>query len=222
MANKTLLNAVNAILQRVSYTAGDAGAVTSLTDSARQVAIDCAVQVINESISELYSTTDTPQPSEQAESTIVLATGTRAYSLATDLVQMRWPLIDKTNTQYIREYAGGYNALLLLDPEQDNTGLPNWGAIRATDGKLHLDVAPTSTENGKTYTYQYDKSLVMTTAAATVPFNVDVFNAMVPCWSEMWKREQRQSFDADLVKASFGRASRLLTQRQMRDSWSPR
>lgn len=222
MANKTLLQAVNAILQRLSYTAGDAGAVTSLTDSARQVAIDCAVQVINEGVAELYSTAEIAQPNEQAESTIVLQTGTRAYSLATDLVQMRWPLIDKTNTQYIYEYAGGYNALLLLDPEQNDTGLPNFGAIRATDGKIHLDVAPTSTENGKTYTYQYDKSLRLTLSTSNVPFNDTVFDAMVPFWSESWKREQRQSFDGELAKVSLGRACRLLTQKQMRDSWSPR
>lgn len=222
MANKTLLEAINAILQRVSFTAGDAGAITSLTDSARQVAIDCAKQVINESIDELYSTTETPYPNEQSESTIVLVTGTRAYSLATDLVQLRWPFIDKTNTQFIAEYAGGYNALLLLDPEQDNTGLPNWGAIRPTDGKIHLDVAPDSTANGKTYTYQYDKDLSLTLSTSNVPFNNAVFRALVPAWAELWKREQRQTFDGDMVKAAFGRASRLLTQTQMREDWCPR
>lgn len=222
MANKTLLQAINAVLQRLSYTAGDAGAVTSLTDSPRQVAIDCAVQVINEGIAELYSTSDIPQPNEQAESFITLATGTRAYSLATDLIQMRWPLIDKTNTQFIYDYPSGYNGLLALDPEQDNTGQPHWGVIRPTDGKIHLDVAPTSAENGKIYTYQYDKNLRLTLTTSNVPFNDVVFDAMVPAWSELWKREQRQSFDADLVKAAFGRASRLLTQKQQRDNWSPR
>lgn len=222
MANKTLLDAINAILQRVSLTAGDAGAVTSLTDSARQVFIDCAKQVTNEGIAELYSTTEIPQPNEQAESTIVLVTATRAYTLATDLVQMRWPLIDKTNTQFIREYGGGYNAILRLDPEENDTGIPYISVVRPTDSKLYVYPSPTSADNGKTYTYQYDKSLELTLATSQVPFNNTVFNAMVPFWAETWKREQRQSFDAELAKFSIGRASRYLTQKQLRDNWSPR
>lgn len=222
MANKTLGDAINEILKKASFTAGDAGAVTSLTDSPRQVAIDCAVQATNEGIDELYTTTGTPMPSEQAESTVVLVTNTRAYSLATDLLQIRWPLIDKTNTQFIEEYAGGYNSLLLLDPTQTNTGLPHWGAIRPTDGKLHLDTAPTSVENGKTYTYQYDKNLALTLFTSNVPFNDAVFRAMVPVWYEFWKRNMRQSFDAEIVKLNLGRASRLVTEVQPRENWSNR
>lgn len=222
MANKTLLNAVNEILKRVSYTAGDAGALTSLTDSARQVAIDCAVQAVNEGIEELYTACELAMPNEQAESTITLATATRAYTLATDLLQLRFPLIDKTNTQFIYEYRPGYNALLRLDPEENDTGIPRWGVIRPTDGKLYVYPAPTSVDNGKVYTYQYDKNVSLSVAASAVPFNDAVFRAMVPFWSETWKREQRQSFDAELAKASFGRASRLLTQVQPRDNWCNR
>ncbi len=50
---QTLLQAVNAILKRTAIVAGDAGALTTLTDSARQVSIDQAVQVINEGVAEL-------------------------------------------------------------------------------------------------------------------------------------------------------------------------
>jgi hypothetical protein len=219
MANKTLLNAVNEILKRVSVIAGDANALTSLTDSARQVDIDQAVQVVNEAVDELYSVTEVPMPSEQAESTIVLVTGTRAYSLASDLSQMRWPLVDKTNTQFIFEYPGGYNGLLLLDPEQDDTGTPHYGSIRPTDGKLHLNVAADSTVNGSTYTYQYDKDLGISLYTDTLPFGNPVFRAMVPAWVQLWKRERRNEFDAALFKESLGRAARLLTQAQPRDSW---
>lgn len=219
---KTLLNAVNEIFKRVQYTAGDAGALTSLTDSARQVAIDMAVQVVNEGIDELYSTTNIPMPSEQGESTITLATGTRAYSLATDLAQMRFPLIDKTNLQFIREYPGGYNAILVLDPGQTFTGLPIYAAIRPTDGKLYMQSAPVSADNGKVYTYQYDKNLGISLAADTVPFGDPVFRAMVPVWAQLWKRAKRQDFDQPLFASDLGRASRLLTNKQVRDSWSPR
>lgn len=219
---KTLLNCVNEILKRTSIIAGDSGVLTSLTDSARQVWIDQAVQVVNEGIDELYSTSEIPLPNEQAESSVVLVVGTRAYTLASDMVQLRWPFIDKTNSQFIMEYPGGYNAMLQLDLEQDDTGLPHFGAIRPTDGLLHLDRAPTSAEAGKTYTYQYDKDLVIDAAAETVPFKDPVFRAMVPAWVQLFKREARQEFDTDLYKQSIGRASRLMVQSQQRTSYSPR
>lgn len=219
---KTLLNCVNEILKRTSDIAGDAGALSSLTDSPRQVLIDLAVQVVNEGIDEVYTTSNTAMPNEQASSTITLATGTRAYALASDLVQLRWPFIDRTNNQYLTDYPGGYNAMLVADPEQDDTGLPHYGAIRPTDGFIHLDRAPTSAENGRVYTYQYDKNLALTVAASTVPFSDAVFRAMVPVWVQLFKRERKNQFDGELYRLNLGRASALLTQKQARTSYNPR
>ena len=111
---------------------------------------------------------------------------------------------------------------MLLDPEQDDTGLPYAGAIRPTDGKLHLDRSPTTVEAGRTYTYQYDKSLEMTLLTDTVPYNNQVFNAMVPVWVQLWKRDIRSEFDMALFTESRSRAARLLTQTIPRTDWSPR
>lgn len=219
---QTLLNSVNEVLKRVHVIQGDSGALTTLTDSARQGYIDVAVQVINEGMEELYSTVGRPLPKELASSTITLATGDRDYALAADLVSMHWPLIDRTNNQFIHEYPGGYLGLLELDPEQDDTGLPRFGVISPEDGELYLDTAPTSSENGRTYTYQYDKDISMSVAADTVPFGDAVFRAMVPVWSQLWQREERSKFDAELFRANLGRAGRLLTQKPLRSSWSPR
>lgn len=219
---KTLLNATNEIFKRVGLIAGDAALLTTLTDSPRQRAIDQAVQVVNEGITELYSVADIALPNESAEGTVTLVTGTRAYSLNAALVMLRWPLIDKTNNQYIREYPGGYAAMLIADPEQDDTGLPMFGAIRPTDGLLHLDRAPQAADNGKVYTYQYDKSLLLTLAADTVPFNDTIFGQMVPAWVQLWKREMRNEFDGELYRKSMGAASRLLKQKPARTSWLPR
>lgn len=219
---KTLLNCVNEILKRVAVIAGDAGALTTLTDSARQVSVDVAVQVVNEGIDDLYATTGIAQPNEQSESTLVLIAGTRAYTLHADLLQLRYPMIDRTNTQFIQEYPGGYNAMLVADPEQDDTGLPLYGAFRPTDGKFFLDRAPTAVEAGRTYYYQFDKNLAMSTAAATVPFNDAVFRAMVPVWVQLWKRERRNEFDGELYRKNLGTASAYLTQKQARTSYAPR
>lgn len=222
MANKTLLNGVNEVLKRLNVIAGDAAVLTTLTDSARQHPIDVTVQVINEGVDELYLASRKPMPTGQAQGTITLATGTRAYALATDLIRLRWPLVDKTNTQFIHEAAGGYNALLLLDPEQDDTGLPHSAAISPVTGYLHCDRAPTSVENGKIYTYQYDKNLALSAAADTLPFNDAAFRAMVPAWVQLYKREMRNEFDTELYRASIGRAARAAIEAQPRTSYSPR
>jgi hypothetical protein len=219
---KTLLNATNEILKRVGLIAGDSGLLTTLTDSARQVAIDVAVQVVNEGIDELYAASNVAKPNGQGESTVTLATADRSYALATGLLRLRWPMVDKTNTQFLHQYPGGYNAMLIADPEQDDTGLPVYAAINPVNGELHLDRAPTSVENGRIYTYQYDKELVLSVAADTVPFKDAVFRAMVPVWVQMWKRERRNEFDGELYKIDLGRAATLMTQILPRDSWSPR
>lgn len=219
---KTLLNAVNEVLKRVDIIAGDAGELTTLADSARQNWIDLAVQIVNEGIDELYSVGATPLPNEQAQATITLVASQQDYTLESDLVQLRFPLIDKTNNQVITEFPGGYNNILQFDTEQDDTGLPRWGAISPVDGKLYLDRKPTSEEAGRVYTYQYDKDLELDDAADEVPFNNAVFRAMVPVWAQIWNREKRKEFDSELFKMNIGRAAGFLTRRQPRTSYSPR
>lgn len=219
---KTLLNCVNEILKKVAIIHGDSGLLTSLSSTSRQRSIDIAIQVVNEGIDELYTTSELPLPLSQAESTITLVTADRSYSLATDLVQMRWPLIDKTNNQYIYKFAGGYNTLLLLDPEQDDTGLPYYGAISPVTGELYLDRAPTSAENGNVYTYQYDKDLELDQAADTVPFGNTTFRAMIPVWEQLWRRSQQKDFDADIYRMSLGRAARTVTRMQPTSDYCPR
>lgn len=220
--SKTLLQAVNELLKRVGQIHGDSAALASLTQPSRQRSIDVAIQVINEGIDELYTTSKCAAPNEQGEGTITLATGDRSYALAEDLVQLRWPFIDKTNNQYLRPFAGGYDAMLLLDPEQDDTGLPHFAAINPVNGELHLDRAPTAAEAGRVYTYQYDKELALSAATDLVPFGNIVFRAMVPAWVQLWRRDMQNEFDAGLFAASIGRASRVLSKEQPRIDYCPR
>lgn len=219
---KTLLDATNEILKKVGVIAGDAGLLTTLTDSARQVSVDLAIQVVNEGIDELYTTAEIAMPNEQNEGAITLTLGTNAYALAAALVQIRWPMIDRTNSQFIFEYPGGYNAMLIADPEVDDTGLPHFGTIRPTDSQLFLDRRPTAADVGRVYYYQYDKTLELTIAGSSVPFNDTVFRAMVPVWAQLWRRARRGDFDEPVFRMSIGRASRLLTQKQMRTHYCPR
>lgn len=222
MSNKTLLNAVNEIFKRVNAISGDAAALTSLVDSSRQHPIDVAVQVVSEGIDELYSATHISLPKGQAESTITLATGSREYPLAGDFIAMYWPMIDRPNSQYLFEWSGGYNKMLLLDPQQTFTGLPQWGCISPITGNIRVDRAPTTVENGNVYTYEYERDLVLVNPTDQVPFSNACFRSMVPAWVQLYNRGMRNEFDQALYMASIGRASRFVTEAQQRTSYSPR
>lgn len=219
---KTLLDCVNEVFKRVNNIQGDAAALTTLTDSARQHPIDVTIQVVNEGIDELFKQSHVSLPNEQKEATITLLTGIRSYALATDLTEMIFPLIDKTNTQFIWKFPGTYEDMLLLDPEQDDTGLPWWGIISPVNSQLFMNVSPEAADNGKVYTYQYEKDLSMATATDTVPFNNATFRAMVPAWTQLYKREMRNEFDMALYAMNIGRAARFLTEIEQRRTYSPR
>lgn len=219
---KTLLNAVNDIFRLAELISGDANALTSLTDSARQGDIDTSIMAFNQVIDELYTSAGISNYSQQAQDTITIATGTRNYTLHTNLVRLHWPLIDKTRGTYIYEFEEGYDALLELDPEITSTGTPVFGCISPVDGSVYLFPTPTSADNGHVYTYQYDKDLGMSLAADTVPFNETIYRAVIPAAFQIWKRERRGAFDGAIFKTHFGRAARLLSSQVPDDDYSPR
>lgn len=219
---KTLLDGVNDVLKRVGLISGISGEIASLTDSAHQVAIDSAVQMWNEAIAELYTTSGEQFSNQSSESTITLLEGQRAYTLPTNMVRMEFPLIDKTNSQFIYEWEGEYQDFLISDPEQDDSGLPVWAVIRPTDGRLFLDREPTANDAGRVYTYQYERDLSLVLATDTMPFSDSVYVSMVPVVAEFYSKERKNSFDPDAVNRNFSRAGRQLRQVMPNTSYNPR
>jgi hypothetical protein len=201
----TLLQGVNEVLKKVSVIQGDTGAVTSLSDSAKQVWIDLAVQSWNEAIDQLYSISDKPKPNELAKASITLATGDRDYALNSAVVQLHWPLLDETNGRQIHEYPNGY--MQMIKDQQfpaSYTGVPYLGAIDPTNGELYLNAIPTSEENGLVYQYWYDKDLSLSAATDTFPFTDAVFRALVPVVADLWKLEREHEFNNDWSKLNLG------------------
>ncbi len=219
----TLLDAVNETLKRVRIIdTGNTGVLSSLTSSAVQHNIDVAVQVINEGIDELYSAIGISMPGQSAESTITLATGSREYTLASDLITLKWPMVDRTNTQYLFEWTDSYEDFLALDPQQLYTGLPIWGMVSPITSKLRVDRACDAASNGRVYTYEYERNTALVNATDSIPFNDACFRAMVPAWVQLYKREERNEFDQPLFQQSIGRASRFVSEEKARTSYSPR
>ena len=221
---KTLLDGVNDVLKRTNFiTSGDE--FTSLTDSSRQVYIDVAVQVWNEAVEELYSTAEQAMPTELAEDTITLVADQRVYTLASDLVEFRFPLLDETNSHFIFKWGGDYHSLVNAQPDPNAfRGLPNFGVIDPRTGNLFLDRDPTTDGGGvgRVYKYRYDRELALSLATDTFPFKDVVYRGLVPAVAQFWNREQRNSFDAALAQLHLGRAARYLPQEVLSEDWMNR
>ena len=126
---KTLLDATNETMKKLSLIKGDSGVLTSLTDTARQTWIDQIVQNVNEGIDELYSWAEMEFPKELTEGTLTLATNDRDYDPAAvfsgDVNTIRFPFQDQRNGQYTYEFEKGYRALINAQLIPSNyTGLP--------------------------------------------------------------------------------------------------
>lgn len=215
----TLLEGVNRVLKRAQILDSD---LASLTSSGKQPWINVAIQVWNEVLIDLYDKTTIPYPTEVGTGSITLVTGDRDYALASDLIQLRFPLKDETNGQFISEYPGGYMQLVQDQVFiNDETGLPYLAAFDPEDGELYLDKIPTSSENGLVYKYWYDKDLEMTLAADTFPFNNHVYLSIIPAVTELWRQEVQNKYDKKLYKKSIARAGSFLTKVQQNDSYFP-
>jgi len=217
---KTLLDGVNEVLKRVKIIRGDTGLLTTLTDATIQTHIDLTVQLWNESLDDLYR--DTVKPKELAENTITLVTGDRDYVLQTDLVELHFPLLDETLGNYIYEWRGGYlNLVSIQNIPSQWEGTPYYGVIRPTDGELYLDRIPDAEVNGRVYKYRYDKDLVLSLAADTMPFTDTVFRAMVPVVGQLFEKARKRTFDSGEFNSSLGRAAALLSTTEDPRSWWP-
>lgn len=209
---KSLIDGVKEVAKRTALLTSSE-TILSLTDSQRQHELDSIVQVWNESIDELYRLAGRPRPNAYEEATLVLVTDTNAYEVNSSAESIRWPLVDRANGNYILRYPGGYHRIIEDHPVAANyTGLPNYGAIRPSDGYIYLDKIPTSDYNGRTYTYIYEKNKALTSASDAMPFSDTVFRAMVPVVAYIWELDRRKrSIPAGLLKANLARALDLLS-----------
>lgn len=219
MGTKTLLNSVNRILEGVRLV-NSQNQLTSLTDSARQVFIDQAITTINSAMIDAYAASPAALPTESEADSITLVTDDRSYALASDLVQMRWPLRDETNGTYIREM--NYFDLVNSQVQPAGyTGTPSFGAMSPIDGEIYLDRIPTAAENGNVFAYEYDKAIVVALAADTFPFRDSAWESFMEAVKELWKRDNNLQFDPELYTQRMGNFCALISQKQFTTSYRP-
>lgn len=216
---KTLLDGVNDVLDRVGIIDSN-GELGSLTNQGKQLFIDLAIQIWNETIDDVCNMMGQPHPGEPLSATITLVEDQREYDLPSGLVQLRWPLIDQTHGHYIHEYPGGYEQMRfdqLLPSEWE--GLPMYAAINPVTSKLRMDRAPTSEVAGFEFDMLYDQDLAIDAADDEFPFADSVYRALLPVVAEAWERRKRNDFDVEEHRKQLARALHFANKSNRRTHW---
>ena len=210
----TALQAANIVLKRVGVVAGDAGAITSFTDTAHQREIDVLLQVWNEIIDEAYAAQTLAK--EVSEQTITLTTDTREYTLEPDFEKFVEPavFINATDNNRLSPYPGGYTKMYADQPDpSDHTGQPHFFVINNQNGKLRLDKTPTADEDTDIYTALYEKRLHISLITDTFPCSDDAVDALVSPVAEIWRAIMNgDAREGSLPRSGMARALKAIRQ----------
>lgn len=218
----TLIDFLNKALKRATQIKGDAGQLTGLTDSARQMEIDIMIQATNETLNELFNALDESAgeingTTPMKEGTITLDQAAREYTLPGDFESfVTTTLLNEANGYWIKPYAGGY-VKMRNDQTQPSqyTGRPLFWAINPENGKLRLDQQPQASDDGLIYRFTYRNTVNLTDKDDILPVSEGAANRLVPAVVQVWNRERKDTFDAELYFNALAGAVRL--QRQTPD-----
>lgn len=211
MSSITLLQAVNRVGRRVGFIIGDAGELSSFTDTGRQQDIDACLDAINDVIDQIYIVCNMARGSVGQDS-FTLVASQRNYATPSDFVQMELSPIDATNNNVLEPYPGGFEQFRLdYNDPTDYTGRPRHWYINPETQDLEIDTTPTSAEAGESYTYYYRKSLDLTSIADTFPFPDEVTRTLYDAFAQKWLAERQASlFNEALLLSSLARAADML------------
>jgi len=209
---KTLLNAVNEVLNNTRHISGTDGALTSLTDSARQVWIDGAITSLRDTVQELYSQTRTPLPKIMRTQPIALVEDKRSYALDNDVIKLQWPLRDEDNGEIILEHPKGYDGILNEQLQPDlYVGLPYFAALEPSRREIYMDRVPTAQYAGRVYKARYHTRLTFAAPGDIFPFNDDAVDAVIQAGTEHFRRRYQNQFDDTMYAAAMARAASNIT-----------
>lgn len=220
---KTLVDGVSDLLTKVGVLDSDT-TLTTLSDPARQTYIDSAVQCLNETLDRLFALPQMPtRPNQISERVIVLNTDDQDYELHATLVRLlpEFGLVDETNNHIIQiiDHPDAYRQMVIGDLEQNDTGQPSLACIRPTDGQLWLDRAPTAAYDGREYKYRFERDQGLSAFDDEFPFTDPVYRGVVLAASELWKKENKNSFSGALFNSALAQAAERLTRTPARATW---
>lgn len=167
------LTGVNRLLRINGIIAGDDDAITSFDDTQHAADIELAQIAIQDELTDLIS--ERLIPYEKTSSTINLVTSTRNYALQTNFMRFYGEnpsFYDSTDNVRIYEYPGGEDSLRDADYQYATTeGSPvYWYWYNTTTKQIGFYNVPSSEYNGRSLSYDYEKSVSVSSSSDTLPF----------------------------------------------------
>lgn len=171
----TFLEAVNEIFRRNGIIRGDTDTITTFSDTAHNASTQIAILSVQDELADLIS--DRLIDNEQTSSSITLVSGTRTYALAADFVRFSniGFFFNSSQGRQVYEYPGGKDALeIQIYNYQTQTGSFNWWYWEpGTSNKVGVFQVPGAAEDTQVWTYEYEKSVQVSTVSDTLPFHTD-------------------------------------------------
>ena len=174
--SNSFLAGVNRVMRINNIIRGDDDAITTFSDTQHSADIQKAQIAIQSEISSIIS--DRLIGYEKTSSTISLVTGTRTYVLASNFIRFYGSnpsFYDSTNNIRYYEYTGGEDTLRDYDYQYaTTTGSPIWWYwVDTTSKTVGIYQLPSSSFNGLSLSYDYEKSVTVTNTTDTLPFITD-------------------------------------------------
>lgn len=166
------IGAVNRVLRSNGILKGDDDDLATFADVQHNATSALAQISVQDELNDLIS--DSVIPYEVTSGTISATSGTRLYTLASDFVRFHdvARLYYSTGNRYLFEYPGGRETLALsVFTYQTDQGEPNWWYLEpGTTKRIGLFHVPNASFS---YTYEYEKSVAVTSATDTMPFHTE-------------------------------------------------
>jgi len=162
--------------------------IADFTDTQHAADIELAQIAIQDELETLLA--DKFIDYEKATATLSLVTSTRTYTLASDFVRFygtRPSFYDSTQNVRYYEYSGGEDELKDVDYQYKTTEGAPWAWYwDSTTSKFYS--VPQSSYNGRSLSYDYEKSVTVTAYDDTLPFhNDEAARAFVSCAAVRFK-----------------------------------
>ncbi len=179
----TFIDGANRLLRTAHVIKGDDDNITAFTDTQHAADISLAQIAIQDELVSLIA--ERLIPYEKTSATISLVTSTRTYALASDFIRFygtRPSFYDSTDNTRTYEYKGGEDDLRDSDFEYKTTeGSPDfWYWDNTTTKKVAFYSVPQSSYNGRSLSYDYEKSVIVSLSTDTLPFhNVEEYYSFI-------------------------------------------
>lgn len=187
----TFLDGVNRVLRMNSIIKGDDDNITTFSSTQHAAYIELARISIQNELNSLIS--ERLIPFEKTSDTVALIESQRTYGLATDFIRFfgtNPSFYDSVDNIRIYMLRGGEDALRDLDFKYKTAeGNPSgWYWDSTTSKKVGFYQVPDSVVAGRSYEYDYEKSVSVTVATDQLPFyNAEEYQSFVSMAAQRFK-----------------------------------